>query len=51
MKRLALDKALRLRLGKQARERAVRDFSSEKVTDAWLEFYRCHLNQQDEAVC
>ncbi len=51
MKRLALDKELRLLLGKQARDRAVRDFSSEKVTDAWLEFYRSHLNQQDEAVC
>lgn len=51
MKRLALDKELRLLLGKQAQDRAVRDFSSEKVTDAWLEFYRSHLNQQDEAVC
>jgi glycosyltransferase involved in cell wall biosynthesis len=51
MKRLALDKELRLLLGKQAQDRAVRDFSSEKVTDAWLGFYRSHLNQQDEAVC
>lgn len=51
MKRLALDKALRLHLGKQAWERAVRDFSSESVTNAWLEFYRSHLNQQDEETC
>ena len=51
MKRLALDKELRLLLGKQAQDRAVRDFSSAKVTDAWLEFYRSHLNQQDEEVC
>lgn len=51
MKLLALDKELRLRLGKQARERAVRDFSSESVTNAWLEFYLNHLNQQHEATC
>lgn len=51
MKRLALDRELRLRLGNQARERAVRDFSSESVTNAWFEFYRSHLNQQDEATC
>jgi glycosyltransferase involved in cell wall biosynthesis len=49
MKRLALDKELRLRLGKQAWERAVRDFSSERVTNAWLEFYRSQLNKNDEA--
>ena len=45
MKRMALDKELRLLLGKQARDRAVRDFNSDKVTDAWLEFYRSHLSQ------
>ena len=48
MKRLSLDKELRLRLGKQARERTVRDFSSESVTNAWLEFYLSHLSQQHE---
>ncbi len=49
MRQLAFDRELRLRLGNQARERAVRDFSSEIVTNAWLEFYRSHLNLQDEA--
>ena len=50
MRQLALDSELRLRLGDQARERAIREFSSERVTDAWLEFYRGHLSRQDEAV-
>jgi glycosyltransferase involved in cell wall biosynthesis len=48
MKQLALDRELRLRLGHQARERAVHDFSSERVTNAWLEFYRSQMNKQDE---
>ena len=47
MKRLALDRELRLRLGHQARERAVREFSSERVTNAWLEFYRSQINKSD----
>jgi len=50
MTQMALDKELRLFLGEQARDRAVRDFSSKKVTNAWLEFYRRHLNQNDEAI-
>jgi glycosyltransferase involved in cell wall biosynthesis len=50
MKRLALDKELCMRLGKQARERAVREFSSERVTNAWLEFYRSQLHKNDEAI-
>lgn len=50
MRQLALDSELRLRLGNQARERAIREFSSERVTNAWLEFYRGHLSRQDEAV-
>ncbi len=49
MRQLAIDGELRLLLGNQARERAVRDFGSERVTNAWLEFYRSHLNLQDEA--
>jgi glycosyltransferase involved in cell wall biosynthesis len=48
MKQLALDRELRLRLGNQARERAVRDFSSERVTKAWLEYYRSQLNKNDD---
>lgn len=43
MKSLALDGKFRLRLGQQARERAVRDFSSSSVTGAWLVFYRSRL--------
>ena len=45
MERLVLDKKLRLCLGNQARERAVRDLSSEIVTNAWLNFYLSHLKQ------
>jgi glycosyltransferase involved in cell wall biosynthesis len=51
MERLAKDKQLRLRLGHQARERVICDFSSEKVTDAWLKFYRSQLNENNEATC
>jgi len=49
MKRLALDRELRLRLGDQARERAIRNFSSERVTKAWLDFYRSQLTSNYEA--
>ena len=45
MKSLVLDKELRLRLGRQAQERAMRDFSNEKVTKAWLDFYLERLNK------
>jgi glycosyltransferase involved in cell wall biosynthesis len=51
MERLAQDKQLRLRLGYQARERVISDFSSEKVTGAWIEFYRSQLNKNNEANC
>jgi glycosyltransferase involved in cell wall biosynthesis len=43
MNQLAIDDALRLRLGRQARERAIRDFSSEQVTRAWLDYYAALL--------
>ncbi len=49
MRQLALDRELRMHLGHQARERAVRDFSSESVTNAWLEFYRSQINKNHEA--
>ncbi len=49
MRRLALDRELRSHLGHQAMERAVRDFSSESVTNAWLEFYCSQLNKNHEA--
>jgi len=51
MKRMAGDRELRLRLGRQAQDRAIRDFSSERVTNVWLEFYHSQLNKQDEAIC
>jgi glycosyltransferase involved in cell wall biosynthesis len=49
MRRLAFDRELRTRLGHQALERAVRDFASESVTNAWFEFYRSQLNKNHEA--
>jgi glycosyltransferase involved in cell wall biosynthesis len=48
MKRLAFDRGLRLRLGHQAQERAIREFDSEKVTNAWLEFYHTRINNSQE---
>jgi glycosyltransferase involved in cell wall biosynthesis len=39
MRSLVLNVELRLSLGSKARERAVRDFSSENVSNAWVEFY------------
>jgi glycosyltransferase involved in cell wall biosynthesis len=49
MRRLALDRELRSRLGHQAMVRAVRDFGSESVTNAWFEFYCSQLNKNHEA--
>jgi glycosyltransferase involved in cell wall biosynthesis len=49
MKLLVLDRALRLRLGHKAHERAVRDFSSENVTKAWLDFYRSQITFVDQS--
>ena len=46
MRQLALDRELRVRLGNQARQRAVRDFSSEGVTDAWLDFYCSQISKK-----
>lgn len=51
MKLLAFHPDLRLRLGKQARQRAIRDFNSVNVTNAWVHFYHSHLNENDEATC
>lgn len=44
MQRLLFDKALRLRLGRQAQERVIRDFGCEMITKAWLDFYRSQLD-------
>lgn len=49
MSQLALNRELRMRLGNQARERVLREFSSEQVTSAWLKFYYNHLSLQNEA--
>ena len=43
MRCLAEDADLRRRLGEQARERAIRDFSSEQVTRAWMDYYSALL--------
>jgi glycosyltransferase involved in cell wall biosynthesis len=43
MDKLSGDRELRLRLGRQARERAINVFSSEKLASAWLEFYQASL--------
>ncbi len=43
MRCLASDEGLRLSLGDQARGRAIRDFNSEGVTNAWLTFYESQL--------
>lgn len=51
MKRLADDRELRVRLGHQGREFVVRDFSSERITKVWVEFYRSQLNKNDDATC
>jgi glycosyltransferase involved in cell wall biosynthesis len=49
MRQLALNHERRQRLGYQAHERAVNEFSSEKVTNAWVTFYRSKLSHQHEA--
>lgn len=43
MEKLSTNRELRLQLGVQARERANKIFSSEKLAAAWLEFYRARL--------
>ncbi len=40
MERLYLDKDLRARLGQAGMERVIKDFPSELVTDAWVDFYK-----------
>lgn len=39
IKRMAIDHVLRKEMGEQAQRRAIRDFPSERVTQAWLEYY------------
>ncbi len=43
MEAMANDKEFRLQLGRQARARAIRDFSSERLAAAWLEFYQARV--------
>lgn len=44
MQQLIDNKKLRLKLGEQARQRVTRDFDSHLITQAWVDFYRGHLN-------
>ena len=43
MQQLIENKLLRLKLGEQARQRAIKDFDSRVITQAWVDFYREHL--------
>lgn len=44
MEKLYFDKSLREELGKNGRERILREFRSEVVANAWLDFYHSLLN-------
>lgn len=44
---LANDENLRLKLGASARERAVNEFDSNLITQAWLNFYRKNIFKND----
>lgn len=50
MKLLANDRDLRLRMGKSARERAITIFSEERVTEAFLNFYKDKVKVKDKVV-
>ena len=45
MKCIASNEALRSKLGEQARQRVMRDFSSELITQAWVDFYQDKLGK------
>ena len=47
MKCIASNEALRSKLGEQARQRVIRDFSSELITQAWVDFYQDKLGKHD----
>lgn len=40
MKKLYIDEALRRTMGRAGRERVMKDFSKQLVTDAWFEYYK-----------
>jgi glycosyltransferase involved in cell wall biosynthesis len=44
MELMISSKALRLELGEQARARAIKDFDSKLITQAWVNFYRENLH-------
>ena len=48
MQLLSSNLKLRLQLGRQARERAVQEFDSRKVTDTWVNFYRGRIDVTSE---
>lgn len=43
MRHMVDDSERRLKLGRQARERAIRDFSSDRLAAAWLELYQARV--------
>lgn len=43
MKKLYIDEALRQSMGKAGRERVMKDFSKQLVTDAWFEYYKSFI--------
>lgn len=43
MRHMVDDSEGRLKLGRQARERAISDYSSERLAAAWLEFYQARI--------
>jgi glycosyltransferase involved in cell wall biosynthesis len=43
MRHMVDDREWRLQLGRQARERVIRDFSSDKLAAAWLAFYQARV--------
>lgn len=44
MEQMVTDKTIRLQLGEQARTRAVKEFDSKLITQAWVDFYRENVN-------
>lgn len=43
MKKLYIDEALRQTMGRAGRERVMKDFSKQLVTDAWFEYYKSFI--------
>lgn len=50
IERIANDKTLRLKLGTQAYNRVVKDFDCQLLTQAWCDFYKTLLADNDQAI-